>query len=226
MGARPLTSGIDASQIAIATASPAEYDDHFLALRDDATLDLHFVHGVRTVTTWEGQAAAALADIVVRGLTRTRLRRLAILSGNAKALRALPDGWLRVVPQDAPMATKAAWGRLFAGLKAEHWPDETDHTLELRAVVEQLLLGPEAAAELGEAFLEGRALVIWRKALLAGPATAIDATLANLKHDDGLVAFVSVAWMPQVRLRLPRGPMYGLSVLIPHAGHAVSPRIG
>jgi PD-(D/E)XK nuclease superfamily len=191
-----LASGIDASQIAIATASPAEYDDHFLALRADANLDLHFVHGVRTVTTWEGQAAAALADIVARGLTRTRLRRLAIFCGKAKAFRALPDGWLRVVPQDAPMATKAAWERLFSGLKAEHWTDGTDHTGEFRAVVEQLIRGPEAAAELGEAFLEGRALGIWRKALLAGPATAIDATLANLKHDDGLEASVSVAWMP------------------------------
>ena len=94
------------------------------------------------------------------------------------------------------MATTAAWERLFSGLKAEHWTDGTDHTGELRAVVEQLMRGPEAAAELGEAFLEGRALAIWRKALLAGPATAIDATLANLKHDDGLEASVSVAWMP------------------------------
>ena len=62
-----LALGIDASQIAIATASPAEYNNHFLALRADANLDLRFVHGVRTVTTWKGQAAAALADIVVRG---------------------------------------------------------------------------------------------------------------------------------------------------------------
>ncbi len=191
-----LASGIDASQIAIATASPAEYDDHFLALRADASLDLHFAHGVRAVTTWAGQAAAALADIVVRGLTHNRLRRLAILCGEAKAFQKLPGGWLRVIPPDAPMATKAAWERLFSGLKAEHWLDGTDHTGELRAVVEQLMRGPNSAAELGEAFLERGALVIWRKALLAGPSTAIDATLANLKYDDGLEASVSVAWMP------------------------------
>ena len=191
-----LASGIDAWQIAIATASPGEYDDHFLALRAEADLDLHFVHGVRTVTTWEGQTAAALADIVVRGLTRTRLRRLAILCSKSKAFQELPDGWLQVVPQDVPMGTKGAWDRLFAGLKAEDWIDGTDHTGELRRLVEQLMRGPEAARDLGEAFLERRALIIWRKALLAGPATAIDATLANLKHDDGLEASVSVAWMP------------------------------
>lgn len=61
------------SDIAIATASPADYDDHFLALRADANIDLHFVHGVRAVTTREGQAAAALADIAVHGLSRSRL---------------------------------------------------------------------------------------------------------------------------------------------------------
>ena len=51
-------------------------------------------------------------------------------------------------------------------------------------------------AEIGEAFLKGRALTIWRKALLAGPAASIDATLETLKQDDGLEACVSVAWMP------------------------------
>ena len=58
-----LASGVAPSEIAIATASPADYDDHFLALRADANIDLHFVHGVRTVSTRDGQAAAALADI-------------------------------------------------------------------------------------------------------------------------------------------------------------------
>src|SRR3546814_1571858 len=54
---------------------PANYDDHFLALRADANLDLHFVHGVKVTATREGQAAAALADILVRGLSQTRMRR-------------------------------------------------------------------------------------------------------------------------------------------------------
>src|SRR3546814_9162997 len=40
-----LASGAAPSDIAIATASPANYDDHFLALRADANIDLHFVHG-------------------------------------------------------------------------------------------------------------------------------------------------------------------------------------
>lgn len=191
-----LASGVVPSEIAVATASPADYDDHFLALRVDANIDLHFVHGVRTVTTREGQAAAALADIIVRGLSQSRLRRLAALCRDSGPLEALPEGWLRVLPTDAPLSTPSAWNRLLARLKPEDWPDGADHALALRAAVELLARGPDAAAEIAEAFLKSRALEIWRKALLAGPAASIDATLETLKQDDGLEACVSVAWMP------------------------------
>ena len=105
---RLLSSGVSASEIAIATASPADYDDHFLALRNDANIDLHFVHGIRTVTTREGQAAAALADIVIRGLSQSRLRRLAALCRDSGPFETLPEGWLRVLPTDAPLSTPGA----------------------------------------------------------------------------------------------------------------------
>jgi len=191
-----LASGVSPAEIAIATASPADYDDHFLALRADANIDLHFVHGVRTVTTREGQAVAALADIVVRGLSQSRLRRLAAFCRDSGPFETLPEGWLRILPTDAPLSTPGAWTRLFARLTPEDWPDDADHAPALRAGVEMLAKGPKAAAEIGEAFLKGRALAIWRKALLAGPAASIDATLETLKQDDGLEACVSVAWMP------------------------------
>jgi hypothetical protein len=191
-----LASGVSPAEIAIATASPADYDDHFLALRADANIDLHFVHGVRTVTTREGQAAAALADIVVRGLSQSRLRRLAALCRDSGPFEMFPEGWLRALPTDAPLSTAGAWNRLLARLTPEDWPDGTDHAPALRACIEMLAKGPEAAAEIGEAFLRGRALAIWRKALLAGPVASIDATLESLKQDDGLEACVSVAWMP------------------------------
>ena len=191
-----LASGVSPSEIAIATASPADYDDHFLALRSDANFDLHFVHGVRTVTTREGQAAAALADIVIRGQSQSRLRRLATLCRDSGPFETLPEGWLRVLPTDAPLSTPGAWNRLLSRLTPEDWPDGTNHTSALRTAVETLAKGPDAASEIGEAFLKGRALAIWRKALLAGPAASIDATLESLKQDDGLEACVCVAWMP------------------------------
>ena len=192
-----LASGVSPSEIAIAAASPADYDDHFQALRADANIDLHFVHGVRTVTTREGQAAAALANIVVRGLSQSRLRRLAALCRGNGPFETLPDGWLRVLPTYAPLSTPGAWNRLFARLTPEDWPDDADHAPALRHIVNRLLtIRPDATAAIGETFLTRRALAIWRKALLAGPAASIDATLETLKQDDGLEACVSVAWMP------------------------------
>src|SRR5690606_4721392 len=74
--------------------------------------------------------------------------------------------------------------------------DGADHAPALRAAVETLAKGPDAASEIGDAFLKGRALAIWRKVLLAGPAASIDATLETLKQDDGLEACACVAWMP------------------------------
>ncbi len=191
-----LASGVSPSEIAIASASPADYDDHFLALRADANIDLHFVHGVRTVTTREGQAAAALADILVRGLSQSCLRRLAALCRDSRPFETLPERWLRVLPTDAPLSTLGAWSRLLARLTPEEWPDGADHVPALRTAVEILAKGPDAAREIGEAFLKDRALTIWRKALLAGPAASIDTTLETLKQDDGLEACVCIAWMP------------------------------
>lgn len=193
-----LASGqAEPGEIAIAATMPADYDDHFLALRSDANLDLHFVHGVKVTATREGQAAAALADILVRGLSQTRMRRLAALLGSGPGpFGALPQDWTRVLPADAPLASPEAWAQLLGRLAHEDWPDGHDHGDTLRAIVSLLEKGTGAAAETGETLLSGRALAIWRKALLAGPAASLDMTLDTLKQDDGLEACVSVAWMP------------------------------
>ncbi|WP_198173272.1 PD-(D/E)XK nuclease family protein [Cupriavidus sp. USMAA2-4] len=196
-------------EIAIAAVTPADYDDHFLALRADSGLDLHFVHGVTVAASRDGQAAAALADVLLRGLSQARLRRLATLcAGGAGLLGRLPENWARALPADAPLSSAAAWTRLLDRLGATGTTDGTDATgasewpeakalgATLRAVVALLSRGHDGAAEAGEALLGGRALAIWRRALLAGPAAALDVTLAGLKQDDGLEACVCAAWMP------------------------------
>jgi hypothetical protein len=195
-----LASGVAAQDIAIAAASTAEFDDHFLALRADANIDLHFVHGISVLVTRDGQAAAALADIVVRGISQTRMRRLASLCRDSGPLAKLPDGWLRVLPSDAPMSTPGAWHRLLSDLDAVDWPDAVDHAQELAEAVDLLVGGAGAAQAIGETFLTGRARTIWRKALVAGPAASIDVTLESLRQDDGLEATVSAAWMPASEL--------------------------
>ena len=130
------------AEIAIASATPADYDDHFLALRADANLDLHFVHGVKITACREGQAAAALADILVRGLSQTRMRRLAaLLAAYPGPFQALPAGWTRVLPADAPLASPQAWTRLLDRLTAADWPDGIDHGPALREIVALLSQG-------------------------------------------------------------------------------------
>ena len=185
------------SEIAIASVMPADYDDHFLALRADANFDLHFVQGVKVTASREGQTAAALADILVRGISQTRIRRLAALLGTEPGpFQALPAGWTGILPSDSPLATPSAWWRLLDRLTSADWPDGTDHGQALRDLIKLLTQGSAAAEIIGETLLRGRALKIWRKALSVGPATSLDLTLEALKQDDGLEACASITWMP------------------------------
>ncbi|WP_029335709.1 PD-(D/E)XK nuclease family protein [Komagataeibacter europaeus] len=182
--------------IAIATTGTGDYDASFLSLRADANFTVHFVHGLPITATRDGQAAAALADIVVRGLSRLRLHRLVSLMGaDAPALADLPDGWMRVLGT-APLDTPDAWARLLAGLAAGDWPDGTDHAPVLRALADLLHRGPTAAVEMGERLLAGRARAIWRAALAAGPAQSVDLTVEGMRLDDTTDPCASITWMP------------------------------
>jgi RecB family exonuclease len=188
-------------EIAIASTVTAEYDDFFLALRAEADFDLHFVHGINVTATRDGQSAAALADILLRGLSRTRVRRLTtLLSGERGPLKDIPPQWTRILPADAPLATAEAWYRLLGRLTPADWPEQSDHGETLRGVIGLLDRGIAAAGEIGETLLGGRPRSIWRKALLTGPAASLDLTLAELRQEDGLEAGVSVAWMPASEL--------------------------
>jgi RecB family exonuclease len=207
-----LASGAAAPhEIAIASTVTAEYDDFFLALRAEAGFDLHFVHGVGVTATHEGQSAAALADILLRGLSKVRMRRLTgLLAGQRGLLKDLPSQWSGILPAEAPLSTSGAWNRLLERLTPADWPEQVDHGDTLRAAVDLLSRGIGAAAAVGEAFLSGRTRSIWRKALLAGPAASLDATLAELRQEDGPEASVSVAWMPASELAASPRPFVRL----------------
>ena len=117
--ARELVAGRRArpEEIAIAAASPEEWDDHFLALSDMSGLDLHFVHGRKVLTTPDGQLAAALAEVLLRGFSHTRMVRLAsLLRSQGKLLAALPADWARALPKEAP----SHGARPVNGLLARH----------------------------------------------------------------------------------------------------------
>ena len=195
---RLLASGkAEPGEIAIAAASTAEYDDHFRVLRGDAGLDLHFGHGVRAAASREGQAAAALADILLRGLGQTRMHRLAALLGPMSGpFGALPRGWTRILPADAPLSDPEAWERLIGRLAPADWPEGRDGGPALRDIVSLLARGLDDAGPIGESLLSGRALAIWRKALLAGPAASLDRALEALKLEDRTDPFSAILWAP------------------------------
>ncbi len=191
------SSRAEPADIAIASAIPAEYDDHLLALCADANLDLHFVHGVTVTACREGQAAAALADILLRGLSQTRMRRLnTLLRAHAGPFADLPEGWTSILPAGAPLSSHGAWRHLIEGLEARDWSDGNDHGPALASIVDLLSRGVEAAGDAGETLLRGHTREIWRGALAEGPAASLDVTLETLKQDDGIDACVSVCWMP------------------------------
>ncbi|MBO0711550.1 MAG: PD-(D/E)XK nuclease family protein, partial [Acetobacteraceae bacterium] len=172
------------AEIAIAAASPAELDDHMLALRRETNLPLHFVHGVKAITERDGQAVAALAEVLLKGLSQDRVRRLVrLLDARSSALALLPQDWTRVLPADAPLTTLERWRQALAN-GADRWPDGVDRSAELLALLTALAAGPDRAAELGERLLSGLAQKLWARALSEGPPAALPVTLAELRRDD------------------------------------------
>jgi hypothetical protein len=192
-----LADGVALHEIAIAAAAPDEWDDHVRSLADAANLPVHFVHGRAALSTSEGQLAAALAEILLRGFSRRRMVRfVALLRSQSTRFQALPNNWWHALPDDAPLLDAARWGRLIESLTAEDFSDAMDHRPVLREIVATLSKGLSAAAEIGEVLLQGKALLVWRKALNEGPPAAIDVTLTGLRMDDGLEPETAIVWAP------------------------------
>jgi hypothetical protein len=184
-------------EIAIAAASPEEWDDHFLALSEMSGLDLHFVHGRKVLTTPDGQLAAAVADVLLRGFSHTRMVRLAsLMRRHGKLLTALPRDWAQTLPKDAPLLDAPRWRQVLSMLTPASFSDGGDHAPALREVVDILARGLKEAAEIGELLFKGRSLSIWRKALTEGPPEALDVTLTSLRLPDAVAPEAAIIWTP------------------------------
>jgi len=207
-------------EIAIAAASPEEWDDHFLALNAMSGLDLHFVHGRKMLTTPEGQLAAAIADVLLRGFSHTRMVRLAsLLRRHGKILTALPRDWAQALPKDAPLLDAPRWRQVLSTLTPDSFSDAGDHTPALRELVDILARGLKQSAEIGELLLKGRSLAIWRKALTEGPPEALEVTLMSLRLPDDVAPEASIIWAPARALAaVPR------LFVRPHLARLAAPR--
>jgi hypothetical protein len=201
-------------EIAIAAASPGDFDDHVSALSRDANIPVHFVHGTKAVAGYGGQIAAAVAEVLVKGIAQERMRRLfALIASHSRALRDLPRDWTRLLPTDAPLTTVERWEQLFRSKSADDWPDGIDRSGIVLDVVRLLARGPDAAEEVGEKLLSGVPLALWRCALDEGPPQALPVTLSRLRCDDGIEAASHVIFASAMALASAPRPYVRLLAL-------------
>ncbi|MDN5850031.1 MAG: PD-(D/E)XK nuclease family protein, partial [Nitrococcus sp.] len=176
------TGQVRPEEVAIAAPTTAEWEGHISVIAADAELPVAFAGGRPALTSGDGQAAAALAEILLKGLSRGRVHRLlSLIHGQTPMTAQITPAWRQMVPNDAPLLHLQRWRSCLASAGADsEGQGDADGLL---AVLEQLDRGLGAAAATGELLLAGRALAIWRKALRDGPARALDVTRAGSRID-------------------------------------------
>lgn len=200
-----------AEDVAIAAASPGSYDEIMEAAAADANLPMHFAHGRRALTTRDGQAAAALADVLAHGLSQDRVRRLiALAHAPGTPLSVLPENWRTMLPEGAPLNSPVRWRQIFAQGGELTKPLET----VLVPVIDLLHRGLEAAEEAGETLLSGMARTLWRRALGREAPGALERALVELRVPDPADPASSIAWAPAAELAAcsrPHARLLGLN---------------
>lgn len=192
-----MASGVAAADIAIAAASCEPWDEAMLVLARDADLPVHFSHGHAALEGPAGQACAALADILLRGLSQRRVRRLLWRSNRARG--DLPSNWMSGLRGAAGLFALSHW-RVALKAAREDPANATEAEQILLPRLEALTQGVAAASELGEHFLDAPALALWRQALSAAPAEALELSLQTLRVADERSPGANVVWAPASHL--------------------------
>jgi hypothetical protein len=187
-------------EIALVAAAPEPWDDAMLALARAADLPIHASHGVPILATVEGQACAALAELLSQGLTQDRVRRLlAHSAGRSRDLQDLPPTPLAGLPAAATLGDLAQWRTALALARARR-DDEADPASILMPALELLTRGLPAAEEAGARLLPRPAAKVWAAALQAGPPEALSFALEALRVPDDRDPGRAVVWGPAAHL--------------------------
>lgn len=182
-------------EIAISAASPAAWDDAFLVLSREAGLPVHFTHGIPALATREGQACAALADILLRGLSQERVRLLFARLPRTPAKESLPSDWSKGLRRSATLTSPGLWRHALERVRGERANgDLAERTL--LPVLDDLARGIVAADVVGGRLLKGSTLTLWRDALRMAPPQAIELSLQALRVADGHEPGNAIAWGP------------------------------
>lgn len=196
-----------AEQIAIAAATTGDWDDHVVALAEETGLRVSFPHGRPCLATVDGQRCAALADVLLHGLSQSRLRRLVSLSrGQGTIVDQLPDDWSNL-PRNIPLGSTAEWTRAYERHAQSMTADARPIFMPLLALLER---GPRAAGDAARTFLRGRARRIWDRATSAAPAAALELTLRTIRAEDEQDSAGAIAWAPAWQLAAAPRPFVRL----------------
>lgn len=186
-----MASGVPPAEIAVAALVPDAWDESMLVLSRTAGLPVHFTHGISALEASDGQACAALADVLLRGLSQARVRRLL-----RRAPRAdLPDDCIRGLRRSAGLFSVDQWATALQATRAQRPSGEAAEAALLPKLA-QLAEGAAAAEAAGEAWLHSAALSLWREALRAAPAEALDISLLRLRTPDPASPGAAVSWGP------------------------------
>jgi hypothetical protein len=195
--ARALVTAGKASphEIAISAASPAAWDDAFLVLSREAELPMHFTHGIPALATREGQACAALADILLRGLSQERVRLLFARLPRSPAKESLPSDWAKGLRRSAALTSPGLWRHALEQTRSERADGDLAERV-LLPVLDDLASGIAGADDVGRRLLKGPALTLWRDALRMAPPQAIELSLQALRVTDGREPGNAIVWGP------------------------------
>lgn len=208
------TGTVSASDIAIASTSLDDYDEHMLVLRREASLPIHFASGIPALSTAAGQTCAALADILLRGLSQDRVRRLLLGLPKAGALKLLPADWSRSIRPAASLNDVVQWETTLSRTRERRADGDLAERV-LLPILRRLDKGIGEALELGELLLGVDAKEIWKDALRTSPAEALAMSLQHLRVADENDTANSVVWCSADQLAASPRPavrLIGLSV--------------
>lgn len=188
------------NEIAVCATATEDWDGHMLVLAADAGLPLHFSHGVPALASREGQVCAALADVLLNGLSQDRVRRLfGHAAGRSSGLDALPASWAQGLRPGAALFELEQWRRALDEAHAQR-TDGVDVRPLLIPVLEVLARGAGAADAAGGLLLGRAARALWIEALRRAPPEALEFSLQELRLPDGRDPAACAVWCPASHL--------------------------